>query len=50
MKPGFTLADVKDPVHRLKRLQEQRETLREHIAQLEDKIGIIEYEIRECAP
>ena len=50
MKPGFTLNEVKDPMRRLKRLQEQRETLRAHIAQLQDKIMIIEHEIRQVRP
>jgi len=50
MKPGATLADVKDPVRRLKRLQEQRDTMRAHIAQMEDKISIIEHEIRQVGP
>ena len=50
MKPGFTMADEKSPARRLKRLQEQRDTLREHVAQLEDKIYIIVNEIRECTP
>lgn len=47
MKLGATLGDVKDPARRLKRLREQRDTLREHVAQLEDKIAIIEHEIRD---
>ena len=50
MKPGFTLNEVKDPHRRLKRLQEQRDILRAHIAQLEDKISIIEHEIRQVGP
>lgn len=48
MKPGATLADVKDPARKLKRLKEQRDTLQAHIAQLQDKIDIIEHEIREA--
>jgi len=50
MKHGFTLNEVKDPARRLKRLQEQRDTLQAHIAQMQDKIMIIEHEIGECAP
>jgi chromosome segregation ATPase len=48
MKPGFCLNETRDPTRRLKRLQEQRDTLQAHIAQLQDKIEIIEHEIGEC--
>ena len=48
MKPGATLADSANKERRLKRLKEQRDTLRAHVEQLEDKISIIEHEIREA--
>ena len=48
MKPGVTLADCANKERRLKRLKESRDILQAHIAQLEDKIGIIEHEIQEC--
>jgi peptidoglycan hydrolase CwlO-like protein len=48
MKPGATLADCANKERRLKRLKESRDTLQAHIAQLQDKIEIIEHEIREA--
>ena len=48
MIAGATLADSPSKEHRLKRLRESRDTLQAHIAQLQDKIEIIEHEIREA--
>jgi hypothetical protein len=47
-KPGANLADCANNERRLKRLKESRDTLRAHVEQREDKISIIEHEIREC--
>lgn len=40
-----TMAGIKDPVKRLNRLREQRDILKEHIKQIEDKIYCIEHEM-----
>ena len=43
-----TMGAFNNPAKRLKRLKEQHAHLKSHVAELEDKIGIIEHEMREC--
>ena len=42
-----TVSGMKTPAHRIARLKEQRDQLMAHVKELEDKIYIIENEMRE---
>ncbi|MCX6692408.1 MAG: hypothetical protein NTW33_10290 [Methanoregula sp.] len=47
MKPGFTLADERNPARRIERLRERQQHLRDEIVIKEDQIAIMEHEIGE---
>ncbi len=45
--PGFTMADIKSPQRRLLKLKERCSHIDQQIAELQDKKGLMEHEMRQ---